>query len=88
MEHHSGMSVAGRFNRATGAFAKVLRAEIRQDFGAKSADQQCRFADEVQPLYADAIERVSGFLGSTPVTVLLAASAAGLAIGAFLTDYQ
>ena len=80
MEHHSGMSVTGRFSRAAGAFAKVPRAE--------SADQQFQFADDVQPFYADAMERVSGLLGSTPITVLLAASAAGLAIGAFLTDYQ
>lgn len=44
-------------------------------------------ADAV-PFHVDIAERMSAFLGGTPMRVLLAASAAGLAIGAFLTDYQ
>jgi hypothetical protein len=87
MAHHPIMSVTGRLNRASGTFAEAPRVGRRKDSVAPSADWRDEAADAV-PLYLDMTERVSGFLGGTPMRVLLAASAAGLAIGAFLTDYQ
>ncbi|HEV2675480.1 MAG TPA: hypothetical protein VGV37_13130 [Aliidongia sp.] len=76
MGHHSVMGTAGRLHSKAGAFPGDSHAK----FPSKARD----FAEAVTRFYEDAAER----LGGMPLMILLAASAAGLAIGAFLNDYQ
>jgi hypothetical protein len=44
--------------------------------------------DFVPSFYEDTMDRMRDLVGSFPVNIVLAASAAGLSIGVFLTNYQ
>ena len=72
-DHSDG---AARLDNAAGGFA---------DDGPLGLGALDDFAE--QP-YDDVADRVGSFLGSIPLTVVLAAGSAGMAIGVFLNSYQ
>jgi hypothetical protein len=73
MRDDLGMGVAEQRNGTAGAL------------GDETWDEDDGFD---HPFYEDAIDRACDLVGSLPINVLLAAGAAGLSIGVFLTNYQ
>jgi uncharacterized protein YjbJ (UPF0337 family) len=82
MEDNSVMGaarrVAGRLEAVTGALTGDTRAEIR--------GKVREFGGLMQQRYGDATDRARDMVGSRSVATLLAAGAAGLAVGFFLNS--